>query len=120
MNTLVQQFYTRDAFYHIRADPWYYTRWRLDLAGSLAIWFGALLYNISCFSLAYKVCLVAFRGLSKGISVAQVSVFLFRGPVRNGLGTMLCAELDYQCSPFPFMQYMFSFCRNAPFIVGNQ
>lgn len=45
----------RDAYYHIHADPWYTTRWALDLAGSLSIWIGALLYNVACGSEAFKV-----------------------------------------------------------------
>lgn len=54
-NTTLRDFYLRDAHYHIRADPWYRTRWRLDLLGSLCILCGALLYNVSCFSGVYEV-----------------------------------------------------------------
>lgn len=55
MNALVHSYYTRDAYYHVHADPWYHTRWLLDLGGSFAIWVGAVLYAIACFALAYKV-----------------------------------------------------------------
>jgi len=55
MNLLVHNYYTRDAYYHVHADPWYTTRWHLDLGGSIVMWLGAALYFVACFSLAYKV-----------------------------------------------------------------
>lgn len=55
MNALVHSYYTRDAYYHVHADPWYKTRWLLDLGGSFAIWVGAVFYFVACFSSAYKV-----------------------------------------------------------------
>jgi hypothetical protein len=55
LEDLMRQYYTRDAHYYIHTDPWYTMRWRLDLAGSFSIWVGALLYNVSCFSGAFRV-----------------------------------------------------------------
>ena len=55
LNCLLRNFYRRDAFYYIRADPWYNFRWLLDLSGSASIWVGALLYNVSCVCLCYEV-----------------------------------------------------------------
>ena len=52
---LFREHYTKDANYYIHTDPWYRTRWILDLLGSLSIWIGAVLYNVSCFSEAYHV-----------------------------------------------------------------
>ena len=55
VDTLVREHYLKNANYHIHTDPWYTTRWLLDVSGSASIWIGALLYNVSCFEGAYKV-----------------------------------------------------------------
>lgn len=62
---LVGRYYTKDAHYYIHTDPWYKTRWLLDLGGSASIWLGALLYNVACFSGMFKVCCDCFSGLFK-------------------------------------------------------
>jgi hypothetical protein len=51
----MREHYLKNANYHIHTDPWYTTRWLLDVGGSASIWVGALLYNVSCFEGAYKV-----------------------------------------------------------------
>lgn len=55
LNSLLRNYYRRDAFYYIRADPWYNRRWLLDVSGSASIFAGAMLYNISCTCLLYEV-----------------------------------------------------------------
>ena len=54
LDHILREHYTRDANYYIHTDPWYTTRWLLDVLGSLSIWIGALLYNVSCFAGAWQ------------------------------------------------------------------
>eukprot|EP01025_Chloroclados_australasicus_P031847 TRINITY_DN3225_c0_g1_i1.p1 TRINITY_DN3225_c0_g1~~TRINITY_DN3225_c0_g1_i1.p1 ORF type:complete len:381 (-),score=28.85 TRINITY_DN3225_c0_g1_i1:441-1583(-) len=54
LSDIVAASYMKDELHHIRADPWYVKRYRIDLSGAIIVYVGSLLYVISCGTEFYK------------------------------------------------------------------